>query len=425
MQIKNSNIDNDSDSKLMLSEYINSSWSVLKYSETKDNGTLIALPNPYIIPGGRFQEQFYWDSYFIMLGLLADGYLDIAEGIVKNAAYMIDKFGFIPTANRTNYLSRSQPPFFSRMIMLLAEYKGESVILEYLPQLLSEYKFWMEGDHAVRMPNGSILNRYYDSEKTPRPEMADNDIKISSNANWRRPDSLYLDIRAGAESGWDFSSRWFNDPMDIRTIQTTNIIPIDLNCLLYQLEATIAKAYKLSGELVTMKKFEELAKCRNDAINVYCWSESEGFYFDYNLSTNKSTGRLTIASVFPLFSGIANKEQAEKVQQRLENDFLKQGGLVTTLIETGQQWDSPNGWAPLQWLAIKGLRNYGYCKLADEIKDRWIKTNMDFFVRNHKLVEKYNVINVGESGGGGEYPLQDGFGWTNGVLSALLHRFDN
>jgi len=420
MQINNPNIDNDSDSKLMLDEYIKNSWNVLKRSETKDKGTLIALPNSYIIPGGRFKEQFYWDSYFIMLGLLVDGYLDIAEGIVKNTAYMIDKFGFVPTANRTNYLSRSQPPFFSRMVMLLAEYKGVPVILEYLPQLLSEYKFWMEGDHAVRMPNGSILNRYYDNEKTPRPEMADNDIKISNNVNWRRPDSLYLDIRASAESGWDFSSRWFNDPMDIRTIQTTNIIPIDLNCLLYQLEMTIARAYKLSGELVMVKEFEKLAKCRNDSINVYCWDESEDFYFDYNFNAKESTGSLTLASVLPLFSELATKEQAAKIQQRLEKDFLKQGGLVTTLIDTGQQWDSPNGWVPLQWLVIKGLRNYGYDNLANNIKKRWISTNLDYFKNHKKIVEKYNVTSPGTSAAGGEYDLQEGFGWTNGVLSVLL-----
>jgi alpha,alpha-trehalase len=156
----------------------------------------------------------------------------------------------------------------------------------------------------------------------------------------------------------------------------------------------------------------------------YCWSDEDGFFVDYNFHKQQHTGRITLAGVFPLYAKIATTKQAAAVAKRIEKDFLKDGGLITTLDETGQQWDSPNGWAPLQWIAIEGLRNYGHYQLADTIKKRWMATNVGVFNEKAKMVEKYDVVNPGQLGGGGEYPLQDGFGWTNGVLAALLSEDD-
>ncbi len=416
-----------------VTEHIHLLWDVLERRNRLNRGSLIALPHSYIVPGGRFSEQFYWDSYFIMLGLAADGRWQMIEGMVKNFAYMLRKFGFIPTANRTYFLSRSQPPFFSHMVRLLATHKGRTrTYAEYLPYLLKEYRFWMKGSaklaraehnayaRMVQLPNGMHLNRYYDNKMTPRPESLSEDTETAMEAPEREADRLYLHLRAGAESGWDFSSRWFLDPLNLNSIHTADIIPVDLNCLLYQHELTIAEAYRLIKNPLLARKFQTLADRRAKAIQSYCWDESMGFFVDYNFHHRQSTGVLSLAAVFPLYARIATKQQADRVADRLKQDFLKPGGLLATVTDNGQQWDAPNGWAPLQWIAIEGLRNYGHHDLANEIKHRWITINLKVFSEKHKLVEKYNVSSGSGLGGGGEYPLQDGFGWTNGVLAALL-----
>lgn len=416
-----------------VSEHIHLLWDVLERRNRMNRGSLIALPRSYIVPGGRFSEQFYWDSYFIMLGLAADGRWKMLEGMLKNFAFMIRKFGYIPTANRTYFLSRSQPPFFVHMVRLLASHKGRTrTFAEYLPYMLKEYRFWMKGrtklsnaEHKayariVEMPNGMQLNRYYDNKMTPRPESLSEDVLTASEAVDRESDRLYLHLRAAAESGWDFSSRWFIDPNDISTIHTADIIPVDLNCLLYQMESTIAEAYRLIKNPLLARRFQNLADRRSKAIQEYCWDQKTQFFVDYNFHHKQPTGQLSLAGVFPLYARIASKQQADAVANRIKEDFLKPGGLVSTLVNNGQQWDAPNGWAPLQWITIEALRNYGYHELANEIKRRWIRVNMKVFTEKHKLVEKYNVDSEGGLGGGGEYPLQDGFGWTNGVLAALL-----
>ena len=421
------------DPNATVSEHIKELWKVLERRNRLNRGSLLALPYSYVVPGGRFSEQFYWDSYFIMLGLAADERWDMVENMMKNYAFMIRKFGFIPTANRTYFLSRSQPPFFSQMVKLLAGHKGRTrTYAEYLPYMLTEYRFWMKGrlklgrtEHkayrrVVEMPNGMNLNRYYDNKVTPRPESLREDVETAVGSSGREADRVFLHLRAAAESGWDFSSRWFMDSQDIRTIHTADIIPVDLNSLLYQLESTIADAYRLIKNPLLARKFQNLADRRAKAIQTYCWDEKNDFFGDYNFHHNEPTGRLSLAAVFPLYARIATKQQADKVAERLKAEFLKPGGLVTTLVDNGQQWDAPNGWAPLQWIAIEGLRNYGYYSLADDIKRRWIKVNMKVFTNEKKLIEKYNVDASHGVGGGGEYPLQDGFGWTNGVLRALL-----
>ena len=411
-------------------EHIRALWPVLERRALRQHGSLIGLPYPYIVPGGRFSEQFYWDSYFIMLGLAADGHWNTIDGMMKNYAHMIRKFNFIPTANRTYFLSRSQPPFLSHMVELLEKHKGKLALLEYLPYLLQEHTFWMTGKlqlmrgelpeyrRVVRMPNGALLNRYYDNDMTPRPESHNEDVLTAQEMT--KPEQLYLDLRAAAESGWDFSSRWFGNPSDLRTIQTTDIIPVDLNCLLYHLEVTIARGYRLLKNTPTRRRFELYAERRARAIAEYCWDDQEQFFVDYHIRRDAPTGVLSLAAVFPLYAKVATRGQAELVAMRLKRDFLKRGGLVTTLHKNGQQWDSPNGWAPLQWIAIKGLRNYGYDELADEIKWQWLEVNEKVYRAKTKMIEKYDVINESGIGGGGEYPLQDGFGWTNGVAAALL-----
>lgn len=412
-------------------EHINELWGVLKRETYLSKGSLLPLPYPYLTPGGRFSELFYWDTYFIMLGLASTNQYELIDGMMKNYAFMIRKYGYIPTANRSYLLSRSQPPFFSHMVELLAEKKGKSIYVRYLPYLLAEYSFWMRGSkelgshrpayrRVVLMHDGTIMNRYYDSKRTPRSESYKEDVETAALAEDRISSQVYLDIRAGAESGWDFSSRWFKDPAKISTIHTTDIVPVDLNCLLVHLEQSIAKAYKLLKQPLLAKRYQKKADVRAEAIRNYCWSSKNKFFFDYDFVADKRTPRLTLAGVFPLYCKVATQHQADVVAKTIKEKFLKRGGVLTTLEDTGQQWDAPNGWAPLHWVTIQGLRNYGHNDLAEEIKKRWIASNIKVYAHESKMVEKYNVVDSLHAAGGGEYPLQDGFGWTNGVLQTLL-----
>ena len=412
-------------------QHINELWNVLTRQAYVNRGSLMALPYPYVVPGGRFGAQWYWDSYFTMLGLAASGRYDLIEGMMKNYAFMIRKYGYVVQANRTYYVGRSQAPFLSHMLKLLARKEGKAIYVRYLPYLITEYRFWTKRANdldagkpayrrTVRMPDGEILSRYYDNKRTPRPESYKEDVDTALQATDRVPSKVYVDLRAAAESGWDFSSRWFSDPQNLGTIHTTDILPIDLNCLLVHLAQTIAEILTTLKQAKLAKLWQRRAQRRIDAINKYFWNEEKQFYFDYDFITGKQTECYSLAALFPLYVGVASQAQADAVAKKVESDFLKKGGLVTTLAITGQQWDSPNGWAPLHWVTIKGLRNYGHNDLADEIKKRWIATNMHLYKTQGKLVEKYDVVNPDQIGGGGEYELQDGFGWTNGVLMALL-----
>ncbi len=416
-----------------IEDHIDRLWTHLERRNRVTRGSLVALPHHYIVPGGRFNEQFYWDTYFIMLGLAAEGKWARVEGMVKNFAFMIRKYGYIPTANRTYFLSRSQPPFFPLMVQLLSQKRGKKIMRDYLPLMLQEYRFWMKGrtklqetEHfayrrVVQMPDETLLNRYYDNKVTPRPESLREDRETANHADMREPDRLFLHLRAAAESGWDFSARWLTDEKDLRSIHTADIIPIDLNCLMYLMEQTIATSYNGWLHPILKARYHRRANRRKDGIQKYLWNEEKGWFMDYNFHHHKQTQFVSLAGVFALYAGIATDEQAKLIAERLEKDFLMPGGLVTTNVDSGQQWDSPNGWAPLQWVAIEGLRKYGYDALADDIKHRWMHTIERVYDSSHRLVEKYNVMEGDGLGGGGEYVLQDGFGWTNGVYSALKH----
>ena len=417
--------------KATAEEHVNQLWDVLTKLPEESNGTLIPLPEKFIVPGGRFREIFYWDSYFTMLGLQVAKRVDLIESMINNFAYLIERFGFIPNGNRTYFLSRSQPPFFSLMVELLSEEKGNDILIKYLPQLEKEYAFWMDGaellskenkheKRVVLMPDGEILNRYWDSLNTPRPEGYVEDMEVEENAE-NSDGEIFRHLRAGAESGWDFSSRWFADNKNINTIHTTDIVPIDLNCILQHLEKTLAKVYLIVDNKTGAELFGSKYEQRKAAIQKYLWSGDNKMFADYDFIKSKSTGIATAAMVFPLFFKIADNEQAKTVADILGNEFLQPGGILTTLVNSGQQWDAPNGWAPLQWMAYKGVMNYGFIEFANKIKHSWIKNIERVFTQTGKLTEKYNVVDISVDAGGGEYPNQDGFGWTNGVYLKFKH----
>lgn len=412
-------------------EHIEEVWGVLSREIPRNEGSLIGLPHPYVVCGGRYIAQYYWDTYFDMLGLARAGHIDMVENMVKNCAFLIRKYGFVPNGNRTYYTSRSQPPVFALMVKLLAEHKGKAIYVRYLPYLQAEYNFWMKGarrlqpgkanKRVVKMADGSVLNRYFDNKSVPRPEGYKEDVEIALRAPDRTPTRVYLDLRAGAESGWDYSSRWLRDAEKLETIHTTEIIPVDLNCLLYNLEMTLVRAYDILKQPLAVHQFKQAAKRRATAITAYCWNQEKGFYYDYDFVAGQQTEVESLAGLFPLFLNIASQDQADDVAKKVHAQFLQAGGVVTTLTQNSeQQWDWPNGWAPLQWVTITGLRNYGHAYLAEEIKTRWIANNVALYHEKNKLVEKYNAVHPGRPPKAGEYELPDGFGWTNGVLQALL-----
>ncbi len=421
-----------SDASLNLDKHIERLWNFLSREEENQarGGTLLPLPYDYIVPGGRFREIYYWDSYFTMQGMLADYRFEDAHHMVDNFSYLIETYGFIPNGNRSYYLTRSQPPFFAPMVALLARAEDDSVLVKYLPALVKEHDFWMLGAERATEPGEAhlrvariagdfVVNRYYDNSPRPRPEGYAEDSLLTRDTP-RPPAELYLNLRAACESGWDFSSRWFADPQLLSSIRTTEIAPVDLNSLLYFQEDLIARAYALEGDTERQAAYAKLAYERKRAILTEFYSPSKGFFMDYDLETGKTTPAVTLAGVYPLYFGIATDEQAASVAKVIERDFLRAGGLVTSLVTSGQQWDAPNGWPPLQWMAIDGLRKYGHDRLAAEIATRWLAGGRKVYANTGKVVEKYNVSDTTIIAGGGEYPNQDGFGWSNGVFARLI-----
>lgn len=432
-QAVNANYKSDTSEDIVT--HIKKLWTVLKRNPDKEveGSSLLPLPNPYIVPGGRFREVYYWDSYFTMLGLKESGEVKTIRDMVSNFAYLIETYGHIPNGNRTYYLGRSQPPFFSCMVELLADIQGDSIYQVFLPAMEKEYEFWMEGAEklkageayrrVVRLKNGDLLNRYWDDSMVPRQESWREDY-LTAEKSGRNKIDMYKHLRAGAESGIDFSSRWFTDHKNITTIQTTDVIPVDLNSLMYHMEWTIAKAKLINGDEAGAKVFREKAQQRGILIDSYFWNSKMSFYTDYQFVTQTRLNNITPAGLYPFcfinekpdYMSLIGKEVAEVLKTKL----LKDGGFVTTEYNTGEQWDAPNGWAPLEWMMIWGLDRCGQKNLATEAAKRWIKLNIHVYKQTGKLMEKYNVTDLTKEAGGGEYGGQDGFGWTNGVLLKLI-----
>jgi alpha,alpha-trehalase len=418
-----------SDTAQAMEDHIRALWPVLMRPPDRADprSSLIPLPRGYVVPGGRFREIYYWDSYFTMLGLIESDQTDLVRGMLDNFAHLVATVGHIPNGNRTYYLSRSQPPYFAAMVGRYAQATDTVRALWYLDALEAEYAFWMEGAdrlapgtahrRVVRLRDGAVLNRYWDDRPEPRPESYREDVALGGG------EALYRNLRASAESGWDFSSRWMRDPNDLRTLETTDLIPVDLNSLLYHAERTIAAFRTFRGrpeDTAVARAFALAAETRRRALLAAAFDSATGFFYDLRWATDERvTDRPTLAAAAPLYFGLATPEQGRAVAARLERDFLKPGGFVTTLIASGQQWDAPNGWPPLEWLAISGVRRYGRADIADQARDRWLDLNRRTYRATGKMTEKYDVVDLTRRAGGGEYPAQDGFGWTNGVALAL------
>ncbi|XP_070685049.1 trehalase [Pempheris klunzingeri] len=397
----------------------------------------IYTPHPVIVPGGRFRELYYWDSYWVINGLLLSEMTDTAYGMIQNFLYLVNRYGFVPNGGRIYYERRSQPPFLTLMVKSYYQAtKDKEFLRAALPALEQEYRFWMQNRSVAVTVNGTehVLNRYYVEVGLPRPESYTDDVELAEGLTDDRKEQLWMDLKAGAESGWDFTSRWFVDGGGhnngtLRETRTSHILPTDLNALLFLNEETLASFHRILGDGDSAALYDRAAARRLEAIESVLWEAERGAWFDYNLVTQSKHFEFYPSNLAPIWAQCYSRpEMGEKALQYLKGSGALQfpNGVPTSLKESGQQWDYPNAWPPLQHMLIQGLSKLpseDAKQLAFDLAQRWIRTNWLAYTKYEAMFEKYDVNGDGKPGGGGEYEVQLGFGWTNGVALQLLDQY--
>ena len=402
---------------------------------------LLYLPRPYVVPGGRFNEMYGWDSYFIQVGLLRDGDIDLAKDMADNFLYEIREYGKILNANRTYYLTRSQPPFLTQMLLgVYRKTHDREWLANALPAIEKYYRFWTTEPHLT--PETS-LSRYYDLGDGPAPEVVSAEKDAEGHTHYdlvkqyfrthkiadydvgeyydARRDILtmlfYKGDRSMRESGFDPSDRFGKFNIDI-----IHYNPVCLNSLLYLMERQTAEILKILDRSGNAAVWERRAADRAERINRLMWDEQAGLYFDYEFVHKRRRNYPFATTFFPLWAGIANREQAAAVVRNLPL-FEKAGGLQTSTNVSGNQWDAPFAWAPLQLVAVEGLRRYGYNTEADRISREFLSMVLEQYQQRGIIVEKYDAVrrsmDVSRGIQFGYSSNEAGFGWTNGVFTAL------
>lgn len=384
--------------------YIANYWKKLERFHPNDDESLIGLPKPYLVPASEeghtfdFNEMYYWDSYFMVQGMLDAEHQRLTTGILENLLFMQERYNVIPNASRLYLMGRSQPPFLTSFIFDL--YKAYNLDTRWLSDAIAiaekEYKtVWMGTTKPNERQVYAGLSRYYDIN--------------------------YLHDLAEAESGWDMTPRFGRKAL--------HYLPVDLNALLYKYEADFAEAARLRGDIEASKKWQKRARIRANTMNSLMWNEMRGFYYDYDFKREKRGTVSSLAGYYPLWAGMVDEARAAKMVKFLRK-FEEKGGLATTDPQTipinsvvpgamPTQWAYPNGWAPLHLIVIQGLERYGYHDDAKRIAHKWINTNLDWFNKNGVFLEKYNVVDPNKPPVKGVYPSQIGFGWTNAVFERL------
>jgi alpha,alpha-trehalase len=408
---------------------------------------LLYLPRPYVVPGGRFNEMYGWDSYFIQLGLLRDNEVDLARDMASNFLYEVKNYGKILNANRTYYLGRSQPPFLTEMV--LGVYKkthNRERLKSELPLVESYYKFWTTKPHLTE---DTGLSRYWDFGEGPAPEVLASEKNAEGLTHYdlvkeyfrthkitdyevdqyydRKTDQLtplfYKGDRSMRESGFDPSNRFGAFNIDI-----IHYNPVCLNSLLYLMEVQIADIMRTLGKNTEAAVYRKRAVQRAERVNRLMWDAKDGLYYDYDFQIQRVRHYPFLTTFYPLWAGFASKEQAARVEKNLPL-FEKIGGLQTSTTVSGNQWDSPFGWAPLQMIAVDGLRRYGYNADAERISMKFLSLVRREFLRQGYIVEKYDVVsgrsNVAANIHFGYSANQAGFGWTNAVFTELYDQLSH
>lgn len=407
---------------------------------------LLYLPYPYVVPGGRFNEMYGWDSYFIILGLLQDGEIELAKNMVDQWVYEIEHYGTILNANRTYLLKRSQPPFLTPAILKVYEkIQDQQWLQSMLPIIESYYYYWNVPPH---LNPATGLSHYGALGHGPAPEVVMSELDEQGRTHYDRVKeyyrqfqfddydlSLYYDReqdqltelfyqgdRSMRESGFDISNRFGPFSIDI-----IHYAPVCLNALLYQMEMDTAQINQILGYEEIAQQWRDRANLRQERINHLLWDEEAGLYFDYNFQTNQRRHYEYATTFYPLWAGIASAEQAHRVWQNLEK-FEEAGGILTSTHVSGNQWDAPFGWAPLNLMAVEGLLRYGYEADAKRIASKFLIMAAQEFAKSGTLVEKYDVCacsaNVSDEIFFGYSSNEIGFGWTNGVILELLQILD-
>ena len=522
-----------------------------------DRTTLLPAAHGFVVPGGRFREAYYWDSYWIVLGLLAVDMRQTAASLTENLLDAVRSFGFVPNGLRSYYLNRSQPPMLTQMVAEIVGYDekkkngteaagaeaagteaatersaytcGGAVLAqggaekkehrevehvwlrEVLPVLEVEYRWWMQdgaNGSSVALPVGTgsqpaRLNRYVVVSNAPRVESwAEDKATASSVPEAERP-RVYSELAAGAESGWDFSTRWLSDawgvddragadgagresiggalatkdatkeppedaeesattastkPSPLASIRTSAVLPVELNSILYRNERTLQRLHAMlasaerevaaacaeadgvqeGGEsqsaleasvlhAAAAERYGAAAAARLTAMDAWMWDEQTHRWHDVEWASGRKIPAESAASYVPLWAGAHNASQAAAAAAALANSPLfLEGGVSTTRNHSGQQWDAPNAWPPLQQWLIQGLRDCGASSaapIARTLATRWLRSNWLGWNRTGHMHEKYDATRPGERGGGGEYTPQVGFGWTNGVVLWILDQY--
>lgn len=386
--------------------WIESLWPTLIIDHPKAEESLISVPHSFIVPGGMFDEFYYWDTYFAMLGLANEKNKTLLEGIVENYLYLFNKYRVIPNGNRTFYLNRSQPPFLALMIDLVYQINHDKLWLLHAYEVAKhEYELVWTGDHGT--PNG--LSHYWHSHLL---EMENSFPKWEGKNNNEQNTPRDMHHLAVCESGWDYTPRFENN------CPAHN--PIDLNCLLFEYENLFIKFCIDLNLKEDQRLWEQRNQSRQKLIDQYLWNQDLGFYFDFNFETLRQSKIWSAAGFFPLFVKAASKEQAAALVKNL-NKFETDFGILTcdqNYNHSEDQWNYPYGWPPLQWVVIQGLKNYGYINEANRITEKWLNLCNHVFEKTGQFWERYDVVN-GTVPVGGRYPAQSGFAWTNGVFTKL------
>ena len=348
----------------------------------------IPLPYPTVSPNHEYfaGTQYYWDSYFTIIGLLDGGKKEAAKAMVDNLMFLFRKFGFMPARNTIMSFGRTQPPLFTRMVWEV--YEAGAADDSWLDKAMeiAQQEYHQSWQNKRRLDAESGLSRY-------RP--------------W-----LFKKLLTTYESGWDVSSRF--------ALGKTTLLPVDLNCLLYVYESDIEKWHKLRGHAELASKWREAVRRREAAISTYFWDDGSGFFYDFDQNEDSREELMTLAGFFPLWCGAATKSQAEACRSKIKV-FLQPYGLATTekMAWKHRQWDYPNGWPPLHLIVVEGLKRYGFNEEAADICSRWLSLNESVYKKTGRVWEKYDVVR-GRKGKRGRYPTQEGFSWTNGVYLRLL-----